>query len=196
MYARNKRRRAKLPTANQSMINRPTIVRSIEEAPVSAPADPYISITVDTTAAGITAPVKIVLFDASQGYQLGNAFAMHAGVKITGNTAHYQFLLNDLGSSNGSFFDTIQQRIDDESKALTQYGHPLEIFESTKGGSPRLEKTIHPGMGIHEGQYQKGINTFSAPLTIGNRTALVYTQEPGLVLTWGFYQKAELGRIK
>lgn len=191
---RAKRRAAVLPLKNPSMINNPTVTPAENGQQVSAPADPYVSLVVDTTA--VSNPTLIVLFDSSMGYQLGNSFAMDPGVKITGQTAPYQFILNDLASSNGSFFDTIQQRIDDESKAYTQYGHKLEVYESSKGGAPRLEKTIHPGMGVHEGQYQKGINTFATPLTIGNRTALVYMQEPGIKMTWGFYQKAEIGRIK
>ncbi len=196
MYKQRLARRVQKVPANVQMINNPTVVPVTKVRGPSVPADPYISLTVDTTAGGITDPVLIVLFDASMGYQLGNSFAMNALVKITGNTSDYQFMLNDLASSNGSYFDTIQQRISDENVAMTQFGHPIEIYESTKGSKPRLTQTIHPGMGIHEGQYQKGINTFSVPFTVGNRTAFVYVQEPGVKITWGFYQKAELGRIK
>lgn len=193
---RRRRLQAVVPTKNPSMINNPTVTPAQPAHQVSAPADPYVSITVDTTDAGITAATKVVLFDASMGYQLGTTFAMDPLVKITGGTAPYQFILNDLASSNGSYFDTIQQRVSDDSVAMAQFGRPLEVYESSKGSAPRLEKTIHPGMGVHEGQYQKGINTFNIPLTIGNRTAIVYWQEPGVKITWGFYQKAELGRIK
>ncbi|MCB0653227.1 MAG: hypothetical protein KDC85_18280 [Saprospiraceae bacterium] len=196
MYNQRVARRVNKVPANIQMINSPTVVPVSKEVGPSVPADPYISLTVDTTDAGILAPVTVVLFDASMGYQLANSFAMNPLIKIVGNTAVYQFILNDLGSSNGSYFDTIQQRIDDENVAMTQFGHPIEIHESTKGSRPRLLQTIHPGMGIHEGQYQKGINTFSFPFTVGNRTAFVYVQEPGIKITWGFYQKAELGRIK
>lgn len=196
MYNQRVARRVQKVPGNVQMINSPTVVPVTREVGPSMPADPYISLTVDTTDAGITVPVTIVLFDASMGYQLGNSFAMNPLIKITGNTAAYQFILNDLGSSNGSYFDTIQQRISDENVAMLQYGRPIELFESSKGSAPRLLQTIHPGMGVHEGQYQKGINTFSFPFTVGNRTAFVYVQEPGIKMIWGFYQKAELGRIK
>lgn len=193
---RRRRGAARVPI-NQKMINTPTITPSVNEgiAPL-APADPYISIMVDTTDPSITEAVPVVLFDASAGYQLGMKVTNHPATKIEGLTAPYQFLLNDLGSSNGSFFDTIQQRIDDGEKAMSQWGRPIELYESSKGSKPRLVATIHPGMGVHEGQYQEKINTFSYPFTVGNRSAFVYMQEPGVKLTWGFYQKAELGRTQ
>lgn len=196
MYNTRVNRRARKMPVNRTMINNPTIVPTSVEVAPALPADPYVSISVDTTDVGITTPQVIVLFDASMGYQLGNKYGMDPLIVITGLTSDYQFMLNDLGSSNGSYFDTIQQRISDNAIAMTQFGHPCEIYESSKGGAPKLQQTAHPGMGIHEGQYQLGINTFSFPFTVGNRTAFVYVQEPGVVVTWGFYQKAELGRIK
>ena len=181
-----------------AMINNPTVVPSEGAGGGSGcaiPTDPYISIAVDTTDVGIVAPELIILFDSSQGYQLANKVEMDPLVKITRLTSEYQFILNDL-VSNGSFFDTFQQRISDVSKALLQYGRPIEIYEASKGSKPRLVQTIHSGMGIHEGQYNKDINTFAFPILVGNRTAFVYWQEPGIVMTWGMYQKAEVGRIK
>lgn len=180
---------------NPQMGGAPTIVTSPSgggELPTLG-TDPYIAIEVDTTDVSIVAPVKIVLFDGGRGYQLGTGYTMPLAVKITGITAPYQFMLNDV-VHNSSFFDIVKQQIDKETEALAQYGYPFEVYESSKGSSPRLINTYYPQMGVHEGQYQKTINTFAAPMMITNRTAVVYTQRPGIKQVIGFYQKAEIGR--
>ena len=154
---------------NMQMNGAPTVVASPSgggELPTLG-TDPYIAIEVDTTDASITDPVKIVLFDGGRGYQLGLSYTMPLAVKITGLTANYQFMLNDV-VHNGSYFDIVKQQIDDETEALAQFGYPFEIYESSKGSSPRLVNTYYPQMGVHEGQYQRGINTFSAPMVITN----------------------------
>ena len=177
----------------QNMINTPTIV-PIDDYTQAIPqlsTDPYVAIKIDTTALAATA--KLVLFDASRGYQLANSYTMPLGLVITGVTADYQFILNDL-THNGSYFDIIKQNINDDAIALVQYGHPIEVYDSSKGSAPKLIKTIYPDMGVHEGQFQKGINTFQAPTLITNRTALVMNVEPGMIMNIGLYQKAEVGR--
>jgi hypothetical protein len=68
------------------------------------------------------------------------------------------------------------------------------VYESSKGARPKRVGTLYPDMGIHEGQFQLNITTFQYPITITNRTALVYLQEPGIKVIWSFYQKAEIGR--
>ena len=192
MIRRN--RGAALPAKQSHMINRPTVVPITGVAGQGLPqlgTDPYVAIEVDTTALSVAA--MIVLFDASRGYQIANNYAMPLDVVIRGITADYQFMLNDI-THNATYFDIIKQQIDDESKAFVQYSKPLEFYQASKGSKPKLIKTLYPDMGVHEGQFQKGINTFSAPAMIDNRTAIVYMQEPGIRLVWGFYQKAEIGR--
>lgn len=156
-------------------------------------ASPYFSLRVDTTNAGITTPTKIVLFDSSQGYQLSEGYAMPLLVGIEGLTDNYQSLLNDMAHI-GSYVDICKMTVSDKVKAGIQFARSLEIYEKVRGQRPVLVKTIYPEMGIHEGQYQENINTFPVELTLTNRHALVYTQEPGIIVTFGFYQKAELGR--
>lgn len=184
------------------MVNRPTVVptEGLSGNVSVLPTDPYFSIKVST--AGRTESAEVVLFDGSRGYQLGYNYLMPLDVVITGITAHYQYILNDV-VHNSSFFDVIQMRVassdgseDSGSLALTQFAHPIEVFESTKGSKPRLTNSIYPDAGIHEGQFQKDINTFSYPVQITNRTALVYTQEPNAEVILKFYQKAEIGRLK
>lgn len=192
-------RRVLVPNSSQTMINRPTVVPTVE-AGGSMPTlgtDPYFAIKVST--AGLNAPTTVVLFDGGRGYQLANNFAMDPGVVITGLTANYQFILNDI-VHNSSFYDVIKQRVvalgnlSNDQVALSQFARPIEIYDSSKGSKPRLLKTMFPDMGIHEGQYQLSINTFSDHTIITNRSALVYVQEPDCELLFGFYQKAELGR--
>jgi len=154
---------------------------------------PYFAIKVDTTNPAITTPTQIVLFDASQGYQLEKGYAMPLNVVIEGLTDNYQAMLNDLAHV-AAYVDICKMTVDDDTKAGLQFARALKIYEKVRGTEPSLVKTIHPEMGIHEGQYQRGINTFPVELTLTNRHALVYTQEPGLIVTFGFYQKAEIGR--
>ena len=192
-------RRLVIPAKPVNMINRPTVVPTVEaggQLPVME-TDPYFAIKVST--AGIQSPVKIVLFDGGRGYQLGLNFAMDAQVSIEGLTADYQFILSDIVHNN-SFFDNIKQRVialgggNSESVALSQFARPIKVYDSSKGSEPRLIKTIYPDMGVHEGQYHLDINTFTSPTVVTNRTALVYVQEPNCEVLFGFYQKAELGR--
>lgn len=192
------RRRAALPNLARgaNLVNAPTVAPITGANGQGIPVlrtDPYIAIEIDTTDAAIVAAVDIVLFDASRGYQLGMGYAMPAEVVITGLTADYQFILNDM-SHNASYFDIIKQQIDVEAQALIQYGHPIKVYEGSKGSSPKLVDTIHPSMGVHEGQFQKTINSFEVELIVTNRTALVFKQQPGIKQVIGFYQKAELGR--
>lgn len=151
----------------------------------------YIAVRIDTTAR--TTSAKVILFDASQGYQIKTGQVAPADAVITGITDDYQFLLNDLAHV-AMMTDKIQLSVDDPTKALQQYGHQIEVYDIVRGGGVALTKVIHPRKGINETQYHKDINTFSAKLRITNRTALVLTVEPGIVLDLGFYQKAELGR--
>jgi hypothetical protein len=187
---------------DNKMVNRPTVVATegMSGNLSVLPTDPYFSIKVST--AGRTESTEVVLFDGSRGYQLGYNYLMPLDVVITGITAHYQYILNDV-VHNSSYFDVIQMRVassdgsgDSGSLALTQFANPIEVFESTKGSKPRLISTIYPDAGIHEGQFQKDINTFSNPVQVTNRTALVYRQEPNIDVIMKFYQKAEIGRLK
>lgn len=192
---------------NQNMINAPTIVPTTGVSGTPLPAvqtDPYFAIEVDTSQ--LTDPTKIVLFDGSRGYQFGYEYNMPLGVGIRGLTADYQYILNDI-VHNASYFDVLKMRViacnvnqqqngcnNSEEIALVQFAHPIEVYDSSKGSKPRLLQTMYPDMGIHEGQFQLNINTFSYPTLITNRTAMVFTQEPGIKMVLGFYQKAELGR--
>ena len=191
---------------NQNMINSPTIVPTVGTAGATLPVvrtDPYFAIEVDTTAR--TEPTEIVLFDGSRGYQYGYNYNMPLDVIIRGLTARYEYIITDM-VHNSSYFDIIKMRVIAASNsensnccnsgeiAMVQFAHPIEVFSSSKGSRPRLLETMYPDMGIHEGQFQLNINTFSYPTLIDNRIALVYTQEPGIKLVLGFYQKAELGR--
>ena len=193
-------RRVVVPNKPAAMINRPTVVPTVE-AGGSLPnlgTDKYFALKVST--AGLSEAVKVVLFDGGRGYQLGFNFAMDPAVQIIGLTAQYQFILNDI-VHNATFFDVIKQRvvsldpqISNDQVALSQFARPIKVYDSSKGSEPRLLKTIYPDMGIHEGQYQLSINTFSDHTIITNRTALVYEQEPDCEVLFGIYQKAELGR--
>ena len=136
-------RRLVIPAKPVNMINRPTVVPTVEaggQLPVME-TDPYFAIKVST--AGIQSPVKIVLFDGGRGYQLGLNFAMDAQVSIEGLTADYQFILNDIVHNN-SFFDNIKQRVialgggNSESVALSQFARPIKVYDSSKGSEPRL----------------------------------------------------------
>jgi hypothetical protein len=190
------------PRQRASMVNRPTVVTTegLSGSVNVQPTDPYFSIKVST--AGRTETAEVVLFDGSRGYQLGYNYLMPNDIVITGITADYQFILNDVVHAN-SFFDVIQMRVvsldgnvTSDSAALTQFANPIEVFEASKGSKPRLVGTAFPDMGIHEGQYNKDINTFNYPLHISHRTALVYKQEPKTEVILKFYQKAEIGRNK
>ncbi|MCB0631266.1 MAG: hypothetical protein R2824_15815 [Saprospiraceae bacterium] len=200
MLRQASQRRVLVPNKPDAMINRPTVVPTVEAGGKlpSLGTDPYFALKVST--AGMAAATKIVLFDGGRGYQLGFQFAMDPAVTIEGLTADYQFILNDI-VHNASFFDVLKQRVvsldvnkSNEQVALSQFARPVKIYDSSKGSEPRLLKTMYPDMGIHEGQYQLSINTFSDYTIITNRTALVYVQEPDCELVLGFYQKAELGR--
>lgn len=195
MYRVKNRQASRVPDNGGNMIYRPTIVpvegTGAANGLPKIQTDPYFSLKVDTT--GLAVATKIVLFDASMGYQLNNSYVMPAGVIITGLTTNYQAMLNDAAHVS-SYIDIMKMTVSDDNVALTQYARPLEIYDSSKGSMPRLIKTLFPEMGVHEGQYQKGINTFTVDLLLTNRSALVYVQEPGIVVTWGAYQKAELGR--
>lgn len=186
--------------AGAGMIGAPTVVPTTGFEGQGIPmqdTDPYFAIEVDTT--NETAAVKIVLFDGSRGYQSSTGYQMPTSVGIRGITADYDFMLTDL-VHNASYFDTLKLRViagnltSSEQIALIQYAHPFKLYTSTKGSEARLVKTIFPDMGIHEMQQRLEINTFTSPTIITNREALVYTQEPGIKLVLGFYQKAEIGR--
>lgn len=188
------RRKNLVSHINAGMINGPSIMPVAGVAGQGLPkvgTDNYLAIKVDTT--GLVGPTDIILFDASRGLQIHENYAMPLGVTITGITADYQFILNDL-SHVGSYFDVIKQTIDDETKAFEQYAYPIEVYSSSKGSKPRLIKTLFPDMGLHEGQFQKGINTFLGETLLDNRIAFKYKQLPDVVMTWAFYQKAEVGR--
>lgn len=184
-----------IPQIQADMIGRPSIVPidgvNGAAALPKIQTDPFFSLKVDTT--GLVAATEVVLFDASMGYQLNKSIVMPLALLITGLTSNYQAMLNDLAHVS-AYVDLLKMTVSDENVALSQYARPLKVYESSKGSDPRLIKTLHPEMGVHEGQYQKGINSFTADLVITNRTAISYVQEPGIVVTWGLYQKAELGR--
>lgn len=192
---------AKTVEAQSNMIGRPTInvsERADTRVIQSVQTDPYFAIKVDTRNA--TEPEQVVLFDGSQGYQLGYNQFVGPNVQIEGLSANYQFILNDM-VHNSSYLDMLKMRVNDPNSenccsgaSLDQYARPIEIYDASKGSKPRLLKTIYPDQGVHEGQYQLQINTFANDLIITNRTAFVYMQEPGITITWGFYQVAELGR--
>ena len=203
MTIKNKANTLALASLPQSarMINRPTVVPTdgVQTPGMQvARTDPYYSIDVDTT--GQTSPVEVILFDGSQGYQLGFNAAMPLNVTINGKTMPYQYMLNDI-ILNSSYVDMMRlivistdPNIDSDAAALIQFTNGVNIYESSKGGMPRLTGTFYPSMGIHEGQFQKSITTFKYPVTITNRTALVYKQQPNTIVNWAFYQKAEIGR--
>ena len=183
------------------MINRPTVVpTSGPENPglVVARTDPYFSFEVDTT--GQTAPVEIILFDGSQGYQFGYNASLPLGVNIVGRTMPYEYIVNDM-VHNSSFIDiwrlqvtSTDPNIQSADVAMTQFSNAVNIFDASKGGKPRLVDNFYPDMGIHEGQYHLTITTFEFKALVTNRTALVYMQEPNTKMIWSCYQKAELGR--
>lgn len=191
--------------ASGNMIGAPTVVPAVGVNGQGLPTietDPYFAIEVDTT--NRVAPTRIVLFDGSRGYQFSHGYNMPIDVLIRGLTADYQFIVNDV-VHNSSYFDIIKMRViatapqegpccNSSEVALVQFAHPIKLYDSSKGSESRLLKTIFPDMGIHEGQYQLNINTFQSKTLITNRSALVYTQEPGIKLVLGFYQKAEIGR--
>ncbi|PHN06159.1 hypothetical protein [Flavilitoribacter nigricans] len=152
---------------------------------------PYFSLKVDTTARA--AATEIILLDAEQGYQLHNNKLNPVDVVIEGLTDNYQFLLNDLAHI-AAVIDIVKVTVSDKAKALAQYARKIEIYDSVRGSGSHKVKTIHPEMGVHEGQQLIEINTFPFNAKLTGRSAIVYVQEPGIIMTWGFYQKAELGR--
>ena len=182
-------------TSSTNMIGAPTVVPAVGVNGQGLPTietDPYFAIEVDTTNRDVA--TRIVLFDGSRGYQFSHNYQMPIDVGIRGLTADYQFIVNDM-VHNSSYFDIMKMRvIGDEQVSLVQFAHVIKVYDSSKGSESRLLKSIYPDMGIHEGQFQLNINTFSSPTLLTNRTALVYTQEPGIKLVLGFYQKAEIGR--
>ncbi len=191
-----------LPDKPARMINRPTVMPATGVGGQGLPAletDPFFSLEVDTT--GATEAEEVILFDGGRGYQLGFNTTNGANVKIKGLTADYQFILNDV-VHNASFFSQIKFHVVPsagqslEAISLVQYSHPLHVYSSSKGSKPRLLRTIHPSMGVNEQQYHFNINTFSAPLLIDNRVAIVYKQEANVRMVWSFYQQAELNRVQ
>lgn len=189
-------RRGLVQVQPANMVNAPTVT------PISSPnganqavieTSPFFSILVDTTDSSITTPTKIVIFDAAQGYQLINGYAMPLAVNISSLTDHYQFTLNDIAHV-GASIDIMKLTVNDKTKAGAQYGRKLEVYESSRGTGCQLVKTIFPEMGISEQQYQENINTFDVNMIVTHRTAFVYTQEPGIKCTLSFYQNAEFGR--
>lgn len=187
-------RRNLIQVAPGNMVNQPTVV------PISGPdganqaaveSSPYFSFKVDTT--GISTPTQIVLFDASQGWQLSNNYAMPVLVAITGLTGPYQALLNDIAHVAASV-DIIKMTVSDKTKAGAQFARGIQVYESARGSNPYLVKNIYPEMGVSEAQFQENINTFPVNLVLTNRSALVYVQEPNVIVTFGFYQQAEIGR--
>lgn len=187
-------RRSLVQVQSPNMVNQPTVV------PIAAPdgagqgvieSSPYFSFKVSTV--GILTATQIVIFDASQGYQLLMGYAMPVGVTITGLTGHYQYLLNDLAHVAASV-DILKMTVSNPAVAGSQFARGLEVYESIRGSKPQLSKNIYPEMGISEAQFQPNINTFPVNLTITNRTAIVYVQEPNIEVTFGWYQQAELGR--
>lgn len=187
--------------SNNRMFGSPTVrpAEGVQNTGLGAvTTDPYFTLEVDTTDASLTGDTQIVLFDPSAGFQNGFSYFMPAAVDIRGLTATYQFMLNDL-AIKGSYFDIIKQTVRDDAGATvdglaqTQFLRSVEIFHSSKGSKPRLLKTMHPSMGIHEGQFQLSINTYASPTVLDHSTALVYNQVQGVIVTWAFYQKAEIG---
>lgn len=152
---------------------------------------PYFSLKVDTTAR-VTA-TQVILFDPEQGYQFHTGNLNPLDVVIEGLTDHYQFLLNDLAHIAAGV-DIVKLTVSDVTKALAQWARSIKIYDTVRGSGPHLVKTIHPEMGVHEGQERLEINTFPFNAKLTGRSAIVYTQEPGVIMTWGFYQKVEIGR--
>lgn len=174
-----------------------TDVTGVKQNRVFQPADDYFSIKVDASHANIVADQKVVLFDPSGGYALNEGYTKDADLAITGLTSHYQFMLNDL-SHNASYYDTMKITVSKPGDANfdpnSQLARGIDIYRTSKGGKPGKVRTIYPDKGIHEGQFQKNIATFTVEDIIDNRTAYVFTIEDGVVMTFSFYQKAELGR--
>lgn len=186
--------KSKLPVGsitNPQMVFNPTLVPSDDVTgrvnPV-IPADSYYSVRVASTNAAVQ---KMVLFDPSLGYQLVNGWTLPANLVITGVSAPYQFMLNDL-AHNASIVSLIKIRV--SASPDVQFARPIEVYETSKGGGSKLIATLYPEKGVHEGQFQANISTFEANVIITNRTALVYMHEPGLTVTFNFYQVGELGR--
>lgn len=187
-----------------NMINRPTVVAATGiDAPgmMVSRTDPYFSFEVDTT--GVNERSEIILFDGSQGFQLGFNASMELGVEIRGRTNDYQFILNDI-VHNSSYVDTWRLQViasgngdgccNSNDVAMAQFANAINVYESSKGARPKRLTTMYPDMAIHEGQFQLNITTWQFPLVLTNRTALVYQQEPNVRVIWSCYQKAEIGR--
>lgn len=182
---------------NSGLIGQPSLKLSATAANrarnVGPNADDYYSIRVSTDDASITEPVTVVLFDASAGYQENNNLVMHPGIVIEGIHCTYQFLLNDI-SQNTPVFDIIRAKSNDGSSGFdTQFDRPVETYYTSPGQGTRQTGRMFPDKGIHEGQFQEKIVTFKYPHAIDHRSAWVYKQEPGKVITWSFYLAAEIG---
>ena len=198
---RNRRRRLPNNTntslVNPRMYNRPTFVPSQggSVGVASRPASSFYGVRVDTTAR--TEATKIVVFDASGGYQRSTNYLMPADVVITALSGpDYQFILNDL-VSNASYFDimklTVAAAANQDQKAVQQFSRPIEVFSNDKGSSTHNMNTKFPIEGLAENQFQLNILTFQFEEIIDNRIALVYTQEAGITVDINFYQKAIVG---
>lgn len=192
MVNRNQRRRQLL--TSDKMVGNPTI--NLISGPdgsgqTEVETSPYFSLKVDTTARAEA--TKIVLLDAEQGYQFYTGYLNPLDVVIEGLTDNYQFLLNDIAHIAAAV-DILKVTVSDVTKALAQYARSIQVFDTVRGSGAHLVKTIHPEMGVHEGQERLEINTFPFNAKLTGRSAIVYTQEPGIIMTWGFYQKGELGR--
>lgn len=176
----------------ERMINQPTITPSdgtIGQVSGAPAASPYFSLRVINSAG---AAGRAVVFDASQGYQLDNAYVMPLTLSIVGVTNHYQFLLNDLAHV-AKRVDVIQLDCT-AGTANAQFARPIQVYECATGSMPALIKTLYPNMGKSEAQFQANIITFPADLIITNRTAFVVDIEPNTTLNMNFYQIAEVGR--
>jgi hypothetical protein len=188
-----------LQVSPPNMINEPTYV--LPSGPdgsnqSNVEASPYFSLIVDTTDPSLTTATKIVLFDGLGAYQKIFNYVMPSAVIIeSGTGGDYQLLLNDF-VGNGSYVDILKLTVNDKQKAASQFARSINLYEYARGSEPHLVKTLHPEMGIHEGQFQENINTFKAQMVLTNRTSLVYIQEPGIRVNFGFYQRAEIGRQK
>jgi hypothetical protein len=189
----NRYRQGLIAISGDKMINQPTIVPTEGTVGVgaSAPAAaPYFSIKVENTGSAVA---KAVLFDSSQGYQLQNNYVMPLGIVITGLSDNYQFLLNDMAHVAANV-DVMKMTVTPSNTAPAQFARSIEVYETLRGSKPHLVKTLFPEMGLSEQQFQSNIVTFPADFNITNRTAIVLDIEPGAVITFGFYQTAEIGR--
>ena len=187
--------------AQTSFVNQPSMQLTSAFYIPNRNVPEYFELIVDTTDPSIVADQKIVLFDSAMMYQTNMPFTMDPAVKIIGQTTNYQSMLNYF-VPRSPLINRIRLTVCDPSNpnnqacALSQFGKAVDVVVSDIGSNqPYRQLTFFPSQYTNSGQYHLYMVdiAFKQGFKIEDLTAIVYNQEKGLKVTWGFYTVAEFG---